>query len=87
MQKFDHRSLKYGIIGTQERVLARQGKQAIRVRAIEVLLYLHDQDYFERDKHILYLNNTQLSYISGVLFERENPVLQPNKYGVFTICI
>ena len=40
MQKFDNRSLIYGTIGTQERVLVRQGKQAIRIRAIEVLLYI-----------------------------------------------
>ena len=39
MQKFVHRRLKYGIIGTQERVLVRQGKRTTRVRAIEVLLY------------------------------------------------
>ena len=35
MQNFDHISHIYRIIGTQERVLFRQGK-----RAIEVLLYL-----------------------------------------------
>ena len=40
MQKFGHRSLIYGTIETQERVLVRQGIRAIRVRAIEVLLYL-----------------------------------------------
>ena len=40
MQKFDRRNLIYGIIGAQERVLVRQAKRAIRVRAIEVLLYL-----------------------------------------------
>ena len=39
MQKLDHRSLMYGTIGTQERVLVRKGKRAIRVQAIEVLLY------------------------------------------------
>ena len=39
MQKFDHRRLIYWTIGTQERVLVRQGIQAIRVRAIEVVLY------------------------------------------------
>ena len=39
MQKFDHKSLKYGIIGIQERVLPRQDKQVIRVGAIEVLLF------------------------------------------------
>ena len=39
MQKFDHKCLIYGIIGTQEQVLFKQGKQAIRVQAIEVLLY------------------------------------------------
>ena len=33
------RSLIYGIIGTQERVLVRKGKQMIRIRAIEVLVY------------------------------------------------
>ena len=37
---FDHRSLIYGIIGTQERVLNRQGKRAINARAIKVLRYL-----------------------------------------------
>ena len=30
-QKFDHTSLIYGTIGTQKRVLVRQGIQAIRV--------------------------------------------------------
>ena len=41
MQTFDHRIRIYGTIGTQEQVLVRQGKRAIRVRAIEaVLLYL-----------------------------------------------
>ena len=30
----------YEIIGTKERVLVRQGKRAVRVRAIEVLLYM-----------------------------------------------
>ena len=44
MQKFDHRNLIYGIIRTQERVLVRQGKRAIRVRAIEVLLYKRTGD-------------------------------------------
>ena len=39
MQNFDHRISIYGIIGTQEEVLVRQGKAAIRVQAIEVLLY------------------------------------------------
>ena len=34
LQKFDHRSHIYGIIGTLEGVLVRQGKQAI-----EILLY------------------------------------------------
>ena len=42
MQKFDHGSLIYGIIGTQERVLVSHGKQAIRVRASEVLLYCEE---------------------------------------------
>ena len=54
MQKFDHRNLKYGVIGTQERVLARQGKQAIRVQTIEVLLYLHDQDCL-KEKNMSYI--------------------------------
>ena len=40
MQKFDHRNLMYGTIETQERVLVRLGKRAIRVRAIEVLLHM-----------------------------------------------
>ena len=39
MQKLDHKSLIYGIIVTQERVLVKQRKRAIRVRATEVLLY------------------------------------------------
>ena len=34
MQKSDHRSLVYEFIGTQERYLVKQGKRAIRVRAI-----------------------------------------------------
>ena len=38
---FDHISLIYGIIGTQERVQISQGKRVIRVRVIEVLLYNH----------------------------------------------
>ena len=38
MQKFDRRGLIYGIVGIQERVLVRQGKRAIRVRVIEILL-------------------------------------------------
>ena len=38
MQTFDHKSLIYGIIRTPEGVLVRQGKRAIRVRVIEVLL-------------------------------------------------
>ena len=38
--QFDHRSLIYGIIGTQERNLASQDKLAIKIRAIEFLLYL-----------------------------------------------
>ena len=38
MQKTDHGSLIYGIIGTQEQVLVMQDKRAIRVRANEVLL-------------------------------------------------
>ena len=38
MQQFDYRSFVYGIIGTKERVVVRQGIRAIRVRAIEVLL-------------------------------------------------
>ena len=38
MQNFDHRNLIYGIIGSKKPVLVRQGKRAIRVRAIEVLL-------------------------------------------------
>ena len=39
--KFDHRNLidMFGTIGTQERVLVRQSKRAIKVRAIEVLQY------------------------------------------------
>ena len=37
-EKFDHRSLIYEIIGTQEQVLVKQGKRVIGVRAIEVLL-------------------------------------------------
>ena len=37
-QQFDHRSLMYGIIGTQEQDLVKQGIRAIMVRAIEVLL-------------------------------------------------
>ena len=36
MQKSDHRSLIYGIIGTKEQVLVRQGKRPISVQAIEV---------------------------------------------------
>ena len=39
MQKFDHKSLIYVIIGTQQRVLVKQRKGAIRVRATEVLQY------------------------------------------------
>ena len=45
MQKFVHRILTYGIIGTQEPVLVRQGKRAIRVRASEVLLYITLQNF------------------------------------------
>ena len=40
MHKFDHGSLIYGTVGVQERVLVRLDKRAIRVRAIEVLLYI-----------------------------------------------
>ena len=40
MQKFDHRNIIYEIIGTKERVLVRQGKRAIGVRAIKVLQYI-----------------------------------------------
>ena len=40
MQKFDHRSLIYGTIVIQERILVRQGKQTVTVRAIEVPLYM-----------------------------------------------
>ena len=40
MQTFDHRRLIYGTTGTQKRVLVRQGKRAIRVRATEVLLFV-----------------------------------------------
>ena len=40
MQKLDNKSLIYGIIGTQEQVLIRQGKQTIRVWATEALLYM-----------------------------------------------
>ena len=43
MQKFDHRILIYGFMRTQERVLVRQGKRAVGVRAIEVLLHLQDK--------------------------------------------
>ena len=39
MQKFDQKSFIHGTIGTQERVLVRQGKRAIRFRAIDILLY------------------------------------------------
>ena len=39
MEKFDRTGLIYVIIGTRGRVLVRQGKQAMRVRANEVLLY------------------------------------------------
>ena len=40
MQKFDHRSLIYGTIGTQEPFLNKQSKRVIRIRPIEVLLYI-----------------------------------------------
>ena len=40
MQIYDHRSLIYEIIGTQERVLVRQGKRTIKVPVIKVLLYI-----------------------------------------------
>ena len=40
MRKSDHGSLIYGTFGTKERVLMRQGVRAIRVRAMEVPLYL-----------------------------------------------
>ena len=39
-QKCDHRRLIHEAIETQKRILVRQGIRAIRVRAIEVLLYL-----------------------------------------------
>ena len=39
LQKVDHRNSTYGIIWTHERPLVRQGKQVIRIPAIEVLLY------------------------------------------------
>ena len=39
MQKFDHISLIYEIIGTQELILVRQGKRVISIPATEVLLY------------------------------------------------
>ena len=39
MLKSDHKSLIYGIVGTQEWILVMQGKPDIRVRAIEILLY------------------------------------------------
>ena len=38
MQKFNHRILRYKTTGTQEQVLVRQVKRAMRVLAIEVLL-------------------------------------------------
>ena len=38
-RSFYHRSLIIGNIGTKERVLVRQDKRVIRIRAIEVLLY------------------------------------------------
>ena len=47
MQKLDHRSLIYEIIGTQVRVLVRQGKRAIMVSATEVLLYIYILNSFQ----------------------------------------
>ena len=44
MQKFDHIGLIYGIIRTHKRVLVRQGKRAIMVQTIEVLLYKRTGD-------------------------------------------
>ena len=41
MQKSDHRGFVYEFIGTQERYLVRQGKRAIRVRAISSESLLH----------------------------------------------
>ena len=40
MQEFDHGSLIYGILETQERDLVRQSKKAIGDRVIEVLLII-----------------------------------------------
>ena len=41
MQKFEHKSLIDGTIGTSRLVLVRQGKRAIMVRAIDILcIYL-----------------------------------------------
>ena len=45
MQKIDYRSLKYGIIGTQEPVLVRAGKQVVRVQ--ELKFYCIYFQYFE----------------------------------------
>ena len=39
MQKFEHSSLIYAIIRTQDRVLVRQSIRARRARAIEIVLY------------------------------------------------
>ena len=50
MQTTDFRSLIYGIREIQEQFLVRQGKQAIRVQAIEVLLYKANQFTSQNDK-------------------------------------
>ena len=42
MQNSDHRGLIYG---TQEQVRVRRGQQAIRIQAIEVLLYFGRRKY------------------------------------------
>ena len=48
MQKFDHRSIIYGTMGIKERVTARQDKWTIRVRAIEILLYMFTSMWVEK---------------------------------------
>ena len=40
MKTYAQKRLIYGIMGTLEQVLVRQGKRAISGRAIEVLLYI-----------------------------------------------
>ena len=57
----------YGTIGTQERLLVRQGKQAIRVRAIGVLNGSHKRPFFMDKRGKLSLHYPCYPFLSEVL--------------------